>query len=81
MQEYRYKVLVGVTRLLELFGVRRPLRFETPIPAGEYDQALHVDHPDAPSLLDQYLESKPHQPKVGGAPRETTPGNEEGKDE
>ncbi len=30
MQEYRYSVLVVVTRFLEMFGVRRPLRFETP---------------------------------------------------
>ncbi len=77
MQEYRFHVLVFVTRLFELFGVRRPLRYETPIPAGDYDHALHSDHPDAPSLLDQYLESKPKKPTVGGAPKETAPGDEE----
>ncbi len=81
MQEYRFTVLVFITRLFELFGVRRPLRFETPIPAGDYNHAVHSDHPEAPSLLEQYLESKPKQPAVGGAPRETAPGNEEGKDE
>jgi len=77
MQEYRFQVLVLVTRLFELFGVRRPLRYEAPIPAGDYDHALHSDHPEAPSLLDQYLDSKPKKPTVGGAPKETAPGEEE----
>jgi hypothetical protein len=75
MQEYRYttreKVLVAVTQVFEWFGVRRPLRFEPlPIPAGDYDHALHSDHPEAPSLLDQYLDHP--APKLGGAPKETT---------
>lgn len=70
MQEYRYSVLVNITRFFELFGVRRPVRFE-PVPAGDYDHALHVDHPEAPSLLEQYLDHP--EPKVGGAPRETAP--------
>ncbi len=74
MQEYRHSVLVAVARFFELFGVRRPVRFE-PVAAGDYDHALHVDHPEAPSLLEQYL-NKP-EPKVGGAPRETAPGEEE----
>lgn len=56
MQEYRYSLLVGIARFFELFGVRRPLRFEKPIPAGEYDDALHMDHPEAPSILMPYLE-------------------------
>jgi hypothetical protein len=74
MQEYRHslrgQILIGVTRFFELFGVRRPIRYE-PIPAsaGDYDHALHVDHPEAPSLLEQYL-NKP-EPKLGGAPKET----------
>jgi hypothetical protein len=75
MQEYRYSVLIAISRFLELFGVRRPLRFEPPVPAGDYDHALHVDHPEAPSLLEKYLE-KP-EPRLGGAPKDTEPGNEE----
>ncbi len=86
MQEYRHslrgQVLMRVSQFFELFGVRRPIRYEPePIPAGDYNGALHVDHPDAPSLLEQYLESKPRQPKAGGAPKETAPGNEEGREE
>jgi hypothetical protein len=74
MQEYRYRLLAGVTRFFEWFGVRRPLRY-APVPAGDYDHALHVDHPEAPSLLEQYLE-KP-EPRLGGAPKVTEPSREE----
>jgi hypothetical protein len=76
MQEYRHsmrgRVLIGIARFFELLGVRRPLRYEpVPVPAGDYDHALHVDHPEAPSLLEQYIH-KP-EPKLGGAPKETAP--------
>ena len=55
MQEYRYGLLV-IARFFELFGIRRPTRYEPPAVAGDYDHALHVDHPEAPSLLEQYLD-------------------------
>ena len=76
MQEYRgslrSKILISISELFELFGVRRPVRFEPePIAAGDYDHALHIDHPDAPSLLDKYLDL-PTEPKLGGAPKETS---------
>jgi len=71
MQEYRYSLLIGIARFYEMFGVRRPMRYEPPAVAGNYDPALHVDHPDAHSLLEQYLD-KP-QPKLGGAPNQTEP--------
>ncbi|MEW5987239.1 MAG: hypothetical protein AB1791_11435 [Chloroflexota bacterium] len=67
MQEYRYVLLVGVARFFELFGVRRPLRYDKPVVAGDYDHALHVDHPEAPSLLEAYLNDEPEpQPSADG---------------
>ncbi len=77
MQEYRYSVLLGIRRLFELFGVRRLADFQAPAPAGEYDHALHVDHPEARSFLEQYLEKEPKAPTLGGPPKETAPGEEE----
>jgi hypothetical protein len=76
MQEYRFslrnRILITISDFFELFGVRRLVHYE-PVPAmaGDYDHALHVDHPEAPSLLEQYLD-KP-QPKLGGSPKETEP--------
>jgi hypothetical protein len=76
MQEYRYsvrnRILMTIADFFELFGIRRPVRYEPePAIAGDYDHALHVDHPEAPSLLEQYLD-KP-QPKLGGSPKQTEP--------
>jgi hypothetical protein len=71
-QEYRYKLLVGIARFGELFGVRRPMRFEPPILAGEYDETLHGDTGKPTSFLDQYLSNRPpSEPKAGGPPKET----------
>jgi hypothetical protein len=80
MQEYRHslrnKFLMTISDFFEIFGVRRPTSYEPgPVEAGDYDHALHVDHPEAPSLLEQYLD-KP-EPRLGGAPKETAPGEEE----
>ena len=76
MQEYRYslrnRILLTLADFFELFGIRRPVRYDDkPIIAGDYNHALHADHPEAPSLLEQYLD-KP-QPKLGGGPKETEP--------
>ncbi len=72
MQEYRYSILTGISQFFALFGVRRPVRYDPPVSAGNYDHALHIDHPEAPSLLAQYLEPK-EQPRLGGQPNETAP--------
>ena len=50
MQEYRYSLLIGVSRFYGMFGLYRPVRYEQPVAAGDYDHALHVDHPEAPSI-------------------------------
>jgi hypothetical protein len=81
MQEYRYSLLMQmakyIARFFELFGVRRPWRYEpVPVPAGDYDHALHVDHPEAPSLLTPYLQSQ-SEPRLGGKPMETEPGEDD----
>ncbi len=59
MQNYRYELLVGVSRFFELFGIRRPVRYERPPEAGEYNEAIHVDHAEAPSILARYIEAQP----------------------
>jgi hypothetical protein len=74
MQEYRYslrtRVLMAIAGFFELFGIRSSIRYDSePAIAGDYDHALHVDHPDAKSLLEQYL-VKP-EPKLGGSPKQT----------
>jgi hypothetical protein len=55
MQEYRYGILKLIGRAFEAFGVRRP-DLDEPVPAGDYDHAVHSDHPEAPSILAPYLE-------------------------
>ena len=73
MQEYRYSLLMAISRFWLLFGVHRPVRYGPPVQAGEYDEALHIDHPEARSFLDQYLESLPlPEPRLGGQPKQTT---------
>jgi hypothetical protein len=74
MQEYRYNLLSWISHFWGVFGIYRPVRYEKPLPAGEYDDALHVDHPEARSFIDQYLEGLPKsEPRLGGAPKETMP--------
>jgi hypothetical protein len=81
MQEYRYSLLVGIARFWQFFGINRPVRYDPPVLAGDYDHALHVDRPDAPSLLQQYLDINMQEPKLGGKPKQTARGDEEGKED
>lgn len=80
MQEYRYalrlQIYGTVVNFFQLFGVRQPIRYEPkPVPAGDYNDAIHVDHPDAPSLLIEHLipDQPPH---VGGSPNVTKAGDD-----
>ncbi|MFZ5808214.1 MAG: hypothetical protein ACOY16_02930 [Chloroflexota bacterium] len=59
MQEYRYELLVAIMRLAEIFGVRRPLRYEPPPEAGDYTDAIHEDNPNVETILHRYLETLP----------------------
>jgi hypothetical protein len=63
MQEYRYALLVGISRFFELFGVRRPVRYEPPVASGPYENAIHADLASEESFLAPYLTpEKPPQP-------------------
>lgn len=71
MQEYRYQLLQGIARAFAALGVRRPLTLSpAPIAAGDYDDSMHLDHPDAPSILARYFEPA-NEPHIGGKPNET----------
>ncbi len=76
MQEYRYSLLVLFLQhrgkvLCTVWCTPANSLLPVPAPAGDYDHALHVDHPEAPSLLEQYLDHE------GGrtAPGRETKGN------
>jgi hypothetical protein len=75
MQEYRYSLINAFIRFFEIFGIHSPLEENQPVPAGDYDHALHGDHPDAPSLLIHYL-APATAPLLGGKPKETIPSDE-----
>ncbi|MEW6568190.1 MAG: hypothetical protein AB1449_08510 [Chloroflexota bacterium] len=55
VQEYRYRLLVAISRFWEWFGVRRPMRFERPVPAGDFEEMFQAAESGGPSPLDEYL--------------------------
>ncbi len=79
MQEYRYAVMMAVTRLFAVFGIFKPLSFEqepAPPKAGEYESA--INHSEDQQFIDQYLDHQPKpEPRLGGAPKESAPGDEQ----
>ena len=62
MQEYRYGLLIGISRIMAWFGVHRPVRYETPVAAGDYDDAIHSNPDDADAFLHKYLDPPSDQP-------------------
>jgi hypothetical protein len=72
-QEYRYLILGGIARFAELFGVRRPVRFDPPVPSGSFDEMMiNADREQTYTPLSQYL-INPEEPHLGGKPKETGP--------
>jgi hypothetical protein len=63
IQEYRYAILRVLSRVLTAAGLRKPVLVE-PVPAGDYDRAVHSDHTEAASILTPYLEA--NSPPGGG---------------
>ncbi len=57
VQEYRYYLLVAISRFWEFFGVRRPVRFEPPPQAGDYEEAVNAGH-TTETYLAPYLNSE-----------------------
>lgn len=74
-QEYRYRLLVGISRFWELFGVRRPLRYEPPEPAGDFEKIVNSEGTETPSLLVNAPKHEP-EPLAGGPPKESIPPEE-----
>lgn len=74
-QQYRYKILVWIARFWEWFGVRRPVRFEPPPPAGAFEEILGFEKPTSAPIAP----TKPPapEPQLGGKPKETRPTDEE----
>ncbi len=64
VQEYRYRLLVAVAKFWELFGVRRPVRFEPPAAAGDFSAMM--EHNEASSFLEQHINGKSRRKKRGG---------------
>jgi len=52
-QEYRVVLLGSIARFWEWFGVRRPVRFEPPLPPGSYEDAVNAGH--TATYLEAYL--------------------------
>jgi hypothetical protein len=59
VQEYRYRLLGSIAKFWELFGVRRPMRFEPPIAAGDFIAVL--EHDPSGTFLDEYIKGKTHR--------------------
>jgi hypothetical protein len=67
MQEYRYELLSFISRMFSFIGVNRPVRYDPPALAGDYDTAIHNKSEDH-TFIEQFM--KP-EPKVGGKPNVT----------
>jgi Amino acid permease len=79
IQEYRYHALLAISRFFAQLGIIKPVRFEKPMPAGKFEDALNHEGPD--TFLEQFMKTRPkRKPRAGGAPRETAPEDEQADD-
>lgn len=69
-QEYRYILLVRVAQFFELFGLRRPVRYERPADPGTFEEIFEA-HED--SFLRSYLGDEYYELRLGGKPTESKP--------
>jgi amino acid transporter len=78
VQEYRYKLVVLVAKFWELFGVRRPLRFEPPSTAGDFSAVMEQD--DSTTFIEEhFMNGKYHRTHRGGHSSKTaSSGNKKG---
>ena len=71
LQEYRYAILVNISKFFAIFGVYRPVRYAPPVAAGEYDDEMHNDPIHSEAFLAPYLTPKEFELHIGGAPNVT----------
>jgi hypothetical protein len=67
MQEYRYEILSFISHIFAMIGVNRPVRYDPPSLAGDYDTAIK-DKSEDHTFIEQFMTV---EPKVGGKPNET----------
>jgi hypothetical protein len=65
VQEYRYRLLETIAKFWELFGLRRPMRFEPPISAGDFS-AVMEDNESGTFLEEHIFNGKSHRTHRGG---------------
>ncbi len=71
VQEYRYRLLEGIAKFWELFGVRRPMRFEPPVAAGDFSTMM--EHNGSGTFLDQHINGKPRRKPRAASPQKKAP--------
>jgi hypothetical protein len=72
IQEYRYSLMMKISGFFGVLGIFKPMRFEdmqAPAEAGPFEKAMN--HSEHETFLESYL-NKPEQPRVGGAPKESS---------
>ena len=76
VQEYRYRLLETVSKFWELFGVRRPMRFEPPIAAGDFSVVTENDDKSGTFLEQRVNGNSQRKPRRDGAPRKKGTSNQ-----